>query len=611
MQSPQGHDGRKLRWNHRAGVALVLLVALSQAILYGFVLIPPWQAPDEPGHYEYVRSLSEYGLRKPTVSESETLQHEVIASLVEHRFWELMGRQAPDPRPQIFLHDPYLNSQREDEPPLYYLLPAILLDRGQTTLDRLYVIRGWSVILYLATIGFVYLGLVELSAGDRFLPLVGGLLAGLMPMPAFIGSAANNDVAAMAVSTIVFWLLIRSIRRRWPPSHVIGLAIMLVVASLTKKTTLFLWPLVSIVAVIDNRRLLWAWVVRHWRVMPATAFLMAAAAVVAWSWHTDGASGWVQPASHRVAERITGPVLSGSYALKVAPRAGAEPGRIVQELSYNRAVQYREQSLTLTAHVSSLETAGAGYVVVSDGYSSSRVPFRVGDAAWEQVATTHLLSASADRLVVVLANTGAGVLAFDTLSLQDAAGQEILTNGDGETAAHWIEGWIAHRLALSPGLMPRLLEPASYSFESMKRYLLYVLLTFAGFWANFGWLTVPLDPQWYLAPALLCIAAGAGMWRGWRRRRVTGASPHAGLAAATLAIVLIGLQTFVPMIGSAWQPQGRYLFPAILPIVAWLGEGWRDLTPARARPILGAFLIACFVAFGQLCIWNYVIPAYA
>ena len=600
-----------MSWTRWPGVVLVVLVvALGQAVLYGFILIPPWQAPDEPGHYEYVRGLSQYGTRQPTASESETLQREVITSLAGQRFWELLGRHVPDPQPQIFLQDSYLNSQREDEPPLYYVLPAMFLDRGQTTLDRLYLIRGWSVFLYLMTIGFTYLGLEELSAGGRFLPVVGGLLVGLMPMPAFIGSSANNDVAAMAASTIVFWLLIRNLHRRWPAGHVVGLLIMLVVASLTKKTTLFLWPLTATVAVIDNGDRLWAWIMRHRRIMPAMALLAASAVAITWTWHTEGASAWFQPANNRVAERTSQPVLTGAYALKVEPLAGVEPGRVLQELSYNTVIRYREQTLTLTARVASLEAAGAGYLAISDGQTSSRVVFRTHGSDWQELVVTHPLSIAADRLTVVLANTGTGNLAFDDLSLQDAVGQDVLSNGGGEVAAHWIEGWFAHRLALSPGLMPRLFDPESYSFASLKRYVLYLVLTFAGFWANFGWLTVPLDPQWYLLPALLCGGAVVGLWRGWRQRRARGEPIRAGLVVAILAVALIGMQTFAPMIGSAWQPQGRYLFPAILPVAALLTAGWRELAPARARPILGAFLVLSFIAFGQLCIWNYVIPAY-
>ena len=229
---------------------------------------------------------------------------------------------------------------------------------------------------------------------------------------------------------------------------------------------------------------------------------------------------------------------------------------------------------------------------------------------WKQVQITHRVSADADRLGVVLANAGSGSLVFDDLSLHRIDGDDLLGNGGIEIAAHWTEGWLARRLSITPGLLPHLLEPASYSIDSLGRYFLYIALAFAGFWANFGWLTIPLAPGWYLLLLVGCISAVVGLVRWWIRRYQWGGFDRVGMAVMILAFVLISLQTFIPMIGSAWQPQGRYVFPALLPAVALLAAGWRGLVPARARPALGASLIAGMIAFEQLCIWGYLAPRY-
>jgi hypothetical protein len=55
----------------------------------------------------------------------------------------------------------------------------------------------------------------------------------------------------------------------------------------------------------------------------------------------------------------------------------------------------------------------------------------------------------------------------------------------------------------------------------------------------------------------------------WRR----DAALRPILAAWLLACALIAAQTFLPMVGHAWQPQGRYLFPALLPITGLLLAG--------------------------------------
>ena len=599
-------------WLRRPGFVLIILlsVACIRALLYGFVLIPPWQAPDEPGHYEYTREVAEHGLRRPSLSESETIQNEVIDSLAEERFWEFLGRVMPDPKPRIFLQDPYLSSQREDEPPLYYLLPAALLHFGDTIAKQLYLIRGWSVVLYLVAITFIYLGLRELSPEHGFVPIVGGAVVALAPMPAFIGSSCNNDAAAMAASATVLWILLRNIRRGWNAGRLFELLFILVIASLMKKTATFLWPLAGIVVVTGNWTRIRVWMSRNRGAAPALTLLVVSAATVAWTWHSDGASNWVQPDNYQVAPRLSYPVHAGSHALHLAPPAGAEPERVLQELSYNTAVQFRGQELELTAWVAGEEDVGLGSLVIYDGQTSSRIMLRGDGEGWKQVQITHRVSANADRLGVVLANTGPGSLAFDDLSLRGIDGKDLLENGGSEIAAHWTEGWIARRLSITPGLLPHLLEPASYSIDSLGRYLLYVALTFAGFWANFGWLTIPLAPGWYLFLLVCCIGSVVGLIRWWIRRRQSSSFARAGMAMMILAFTLVSLQTFIPMIGSAWQPQGRYLFPALLPAVALLAAGWRELVPARARPALGALLIAGMIAFEQLCIWGYLVPLY-
>jgi len=146
--------------------------------------------------------------------------------------------------------------------------------------------------------------------------------------------------------------------------------------------------------------------------------------------------------------------------------------------------------------------------------------------------------------------------------------------------------------------------------NSLARYALYIGLTFAGFWANFGWLTLPLDPQWYLVPFILCLAAVAGLIMGAFRHRKGRCEKQIMTRLFVAGFLLVTFQTFLPMIGSSWQPQGRYFFPALLLIAGLLGLGWRELMPPRARLPFAALLIVVLFAFEQLCIWGYIIPHY-
>ena len=58
---------------------------------------------------------------------------------------------------------------------------------------------------------------------------------------------------------------------------------------------------------------------------------------------------------------------------------------------------------------------------------------------------------------------------------------------------------------------------------------------------------------------------------------------------------------FLPMIGRDWQPQGRYLFPALLPLTGLLLVGldhWLQLDAHRARRIGLALALLAFNLVG-------------
>lgn len=111
-----------------------------------------------------------------------------------------------------------------------------------------------------------------------------------------------------------------------------------------------------------------------------------------------------------------------------------------------------------------------------------------------------------------------------------------------------------------------------------------ILFTFQSFWGVFGWLGVFLDGRIYALLALLTALAGVGavVWLrrcwpplpAWQRR---------GLA-------LLGLQALIVAASFVWynltfvQHQGRYLFPALLPIALIFALGLEGLcSPAGSR----------------------------
>jgi hypothetical protein len=265
--------------------------------------------------------------------------------------------------------------------------------------------------------------------------------------------------------------------------------------------------------------------------------------------------------------------------------------------------------LSLWARASEPTKARIG---VEDGLAETAQEVLVGPQ-WESFEVHHRVAADAERLRVLLSATEGGsespspALFFDDLSLQDGQG-ELLRNGSAEAAKRRWEGWAAGYLRLPLWFGQALLDPASYDVASLNRYGFYTAVTFGSFWGDFGWLTLPL-PLWaYVLPALATLGAVVGY--RWACQLVPESGQRRAVALLALQAGLVGAATLLPMIGRAWQPQGRYLFPALaawalLFVLGWAGWGerlrWRHwwLVPA-----LGMMLWDAAALFGV------VIPHY-
>ena len=121
----------------------------------------------------------------------------------------------------------------------------------------------------------------------------------------------------------------------------------------------------------------------------------------------------------------------------------------------------------------------------------------------------------------------------------------------------------------------------------------FFLTSFRSFWGQFGWMGVLLDSRIYQALAIFSAIALVGFCCGPPapgaavRPTPIGSGPRGLLASApvTLASYLWYNADFV-------QHQGRYLFPALLPLGLAVALGWREaLRRERALPLAAVLLV--------------------
>jgi hypothetical protein len=136
--------------------------------------------------------------------------------------------------------------------------------------------------------------------------------------------------------------------------------------------------------------------------------------------------------------------------------------------------------------------------------------------------------------------------------------------------------------------------------------------TFNSFWGQFGWMGVVLPTRMYQVLLLLSVLLGVGFC-GWlfdRRRPKSTASQRASLILF-LSSVLLTLLGFLGYNLTFVQHQGRYLFPALIPIGTAGALGLDTLTrwlPRQIRPWPVVALFAGLAAFDAVCLFKFIIP---
>lgn len=137
--------------------------------------------------------------------------------------------------------------------------------------------------------------------------------------------------------------------------------------------------------------------------------------------------------------------------------------------------------------------------------------------------------------------------------------------------------------------------------------------TFQSFWGQFGWMAVPLPQSFYMVLALISVLLAAGFLVWIIRRRdayIAGSLIHhpACLLALSAALTFLAFGwynlTFV-------QHQGRYLYPALIPLATGAALGldtWARILPARARTWALTGYLAGMSALSLYCVFWIVVP---
>jgi hypothetical protein len=239
-----------------SGRAVALLVT-ANALAWG-LLVPPLQVPDEPSHAFYAQYLGETGKLPTPSGRLDWYSGDVTQALGATAFYYVIGQ--PDGRPSWEVHvkpDPDRvgtgnAATASSNPPLYYLAQAAVYRAGHGlgVLDRLALMRLLSAVLAGLTALCVFAFLRELLPGSPLASMTGALLAGLLPLFAFISSGVNNDAGLYLVSAALFLALARVLRRGLTARRAIAAGALLGCGVLVKTQVLAFAPAVLLAFVL-------------------------------------------------------------------------------------------------------------------------------------------------------------------------------------------------------------------------------------------------------------------------------------------------------------------------------------------------------------------------
>ena len=154
--------------------------------------------------------------------------------------------------------------------------------------------------------------------------------------------------------------------------------------------------------------------------------------------------------------------------------------------------------------------------------------------------------------------------------------------------------------------------------------------TYRSFWGQFGWMAVPMPDREYLLLGALSVVALIG-WVWWliarSRKQEARQSRYGGLLLTLLFLLTVGGYLYYNL--TFVQHQGRYLFPALIPIGLAFSIGWdhilgqlkagllkftahskRDWTPwlDEAQLILFALIFIYLARLDLVALQRYILP---
>jgi len=222
----------------RLSLLLLLLLYLGVGVLYAF-LTPPWQVPDEPAHFNYVRHI--WQTHRLPVLQAGDYDQAYLERIKAAHF-----------PPQMSVNNIRYEAH---QPPLYYVSAALLLAplAHAPQMQQLYALRLYSLFLGLLSLLVIYKTFRLVFPAHAGWALAGVAFVAFLPQHLAMMAGVDNDaMAELALNVTLYFsarFLLRT-QRDWRDYAALGLAVVAVIW--TKMTAYVVLPTAFLALLAGN-----------------------------------------------------------------------------------------------------------------------------------------------------------------------------------------------------------------------------------------------------------------------------------------------------------------------------------------------------------------------
>ena len=284
------------RWPEATRFIVVLLILYAVKQIFSVAAYYPFSGHDELAHFSYVRTLATEG-RLPQLPDLRTWRaglnggdppptDEIPAELYPFCRFTLDWYCDPDsPRwgaspPRIVTvpglgYFPSGYQYAANHPPLYYaaMVPLYAASSAASPVAQHYLLRLAAIPFGLLTVYAAYRATRSLFPGDAFLTVTVPALVAFQPQVSYEAAMVNNDIVAIALTSLILWSLIAGMKERFPLRLCAALGVVFGLDLLAKATAITVAPIIAAAVVLG-----FGW--RDWRGLLARSAIVGIPAIL-------------------------------------------------------------------------------------------------------------------------------------------------------------------------------------------------------------------------------------------------------------------------------------------------------------------------------------------